>query len=187
VFAVFVLLGVMAHGAAWDPSEESSSPVAAAHQLDLSSAALFPSSVDASLPENIEAPTAILTIMREMWTASPSFRSQCARIARAHDGRVVVEIRRQPSYEFQAVSNIARKGIAWRAKVEVYLDAKLVEMIGHEFEHIVEQIDSVDLARVAKQGLDGVVIGSSHFETARAVAAGKRIAQEYLRRGKQAS
>lgn len=167
--AVLVLLGVMAHEASWEPSAE-----------------VFPV-VDASLPGNIEAPDAILTTMRRMWMASPSFRRQCARIGRARDGRIVVEIRTKMSHEFQAVSQIERKGVAWRARVEVYIDSKLVEMIAHEFEHIIEQMDSVDLVRLSKQGLQGVMPGSTHFETARAIAAGKRIARECLESGKQAS
>lgn len=166
MFAVLVLLGVMA---------------ATTTQVDLSSAALFPSVVE-SIPENIEAPPAILKIMREMWAVSPAFRHQCARIAQARHGRVVVELRR-PSAEFQAVSNIERSGLVWTARVQVFVDAKLVEMIAHEFEHVIEQIDSIDLARLEKQGLDGVIRGHTHFETARAVAAGKRIATEFHQHG----
>jgi hypothetical protein len=165
VFALLVLLGVMGTPA----------------QVDLSSAALFPSVV-ASIPENIEAPPAILKIMREMWAVSPAFRYQCARIAQARHGRVVVEIRK-PSAEFQAVSNIERSGLAWQARVQVFIDANLVEMIAHEFEHVIEQIDAIDLARLAKQGLDGVIPGHTHFETVRAVAAGKRIAKEFRQHG----
>lgn len=188
MFAVVVLLGMMTHAAAWDPSEEGQSPVAATvHTLDLSSPALFPPLLDASLPENIDAPQAILVTMREMWAASPTFRRQCTRIARAREGRVFMQIRTQRSVEFQAVSQIQRKGAKWSAHVEVFIDAKIVEMIAHEFEHIIEHLDAVDLARLAEQGLDGVVHGSSHFETARAVAAGKRVAKEFAQRGKQAS
>jgi len=190
VFAELVVLGLMTHAAAWEPGqEEGLFPAAsvATETVALSSPALFPQIVDASLPENIDAPQALLSVMREMWTASPTFRRQCARIARATDGRIAFEIRRPRSVEFQAASTIERKGRVWRAKVEVFIDAKLVEMIAHELEHIIEHIDAVDLPRLSRQGIDGVIQGSDHFETARAIAAGKRVAKEYANRGKQAS
>lgn len=188
MFAVLMMLGMMTHAAAWEPSEESSTPVAATMRtLDLTSPALFPPTIDASLPENIDAPQAILSTMRAMWAASPTFRRQCARLARAREGRIVMSIRTQRSVEFQAVSQIERKGAVWTAHVEVHIDSKLVEMIAHEFEHLIEHIDAVDLARLAQQGLDGVISGATHFETARAMATGKRVAREYAERGKQAS
>ena len=34
-----------------------------------------------------------------------------------------------------------------------------VEHIAHELEHVLEQVDGTDLARLARQGLDGVVDG----------------------------
>jgi hypothetical protein len=189
VFAELVVLGLMTHAAAWEPGQEGSFPVerAAAEIVDLKAPALFPPIVDASLPENIDAPQSVLTIMREMWTASPSFRRQCARIARATDGRIAFEIRKPRSAEFQAASVIERKGRTWRARVEVPLDTKIVELIAHELEHIIEHIDAVDLPRLSRQGIDGVIEGADHFETARAIAAGKRVAKEYANRGKQAS
>jgi hypothetical protein len=170
---VWLLLGMMFHGPAWVPSTESQSAEAEV--------------VFAALPENIEAPEAVLNVMREMWRASQTFRRQMLRISQARQGRVVIEIRTQRSTEFQAASLIQRNGAAWRAKVGVHYDTKLVEMIAHEFEHVIEQMDSIDLVRLAKQGLDGVEPAGDHFETTRAIAAGKRVAKEFANRGKQAS
>jgi hypothetical protein len=168
VVCVVLLLGMMFHGPAWAPSAQ--------HEI-----------VFAALPDNIQAPEAVLSLMREMWRASQTFRRQVLRIAQASQGRVVIEIRTRRSTEIQADSIIERNGTAWRANVGVHFDAKLVEMIAHEFEHVIEQMDDIDLARLARQGLAGVVSTGDHFETTRANAAGKRVAKEFADRGKQAS
>jgi hypothetical protein len=147
--------------------------------LDLSSPALFPAAE--GFPSNIEAPPFITGLMRRMWVASPTFRRQCLRIARARTGRVSIEVRKpSPSASARALSTIEQRRGTWLANVSLFLDRDLVELIAHEFEHIIEQIDGVDLPRYSKQGLTGVTPGSGeHFETARAIAVGRRVAAEY--------
>jgi hypothetical protein len=147
--------------------------------LDLSSPALFPAAE--GVPSNIEAPPFITGRMRRMWVASPTFRRQCLRIARARTGRVSIEVRKpSPSASARALSTIEQRRGTWLANVSLFLDRDLVELIAHEFEHIVEQIDGVDLPRCSRQGLSGVMPGSGeHYETARAIAVGRRVAAEY--------
>ena len=60
-----------------------------------------------------------------------------------------------------------------------------VMLIAHEFEHILEQLDGVDLRSMATRVATGVhlVPGSGHFETDRAIAAGRQVADE-VRRGR---
>jgi hypothetical protein len=116
-----------------------------------------------------------------MWVASPTFRHQCLRIARARAGRVNIEVRKpSPGASARALSTIEQRKGSWLANVSLFLDRDLVELIAHEFEHIIEQIDGVDLLRYSKQGLTGVMPGSSeHYETSRAIAVGRRVAAEY--------
>ena len=55
------------------------------------------------------------------------------------------------------------------------------ELIAHEFEHIIEQLDGVDLAAHAAQRHTGVTaIGHRHdiFETMRAKRAGLKVVSE---------
>jgi len=56
-------------------------------------------------------------------------------------------------------------------------------LIAHEFEHIIEQLDGVDLPLMASRTASGVhrVPGSEHFETDRAIAAGHRVSEEVSR------
>jgi hypothetical protein len=156
--------------------------------VDLSSPALFPAAMS-TMPANIQAPSSLVGLMRDMWIASPTFRRQCARIAGATGTRVAVVIRRPRSPEVRATSMIEhRRANKWDAVVEVNIDGDLVEMIAHEFEHVIEQLDGVDLVRLAQQGVDGVMSGSSdRYETARAVATGKRVAREYRNRERETS
>jgi hypothetical protein len=172
VFAVLVLL--------------LSSPLATTQTLDLSSPALFPA-VATSVPANVEGPDSVIALMREMWVRSPTFRRQCARLGRAANGRITIEVRNQGSFVFRAATFIqSEPGGRWRATVAVFLFTDLVELIGHEMEHIIEQLDGVDLIRLQQQGISGVTSGHQHYETARAAATGKRVAQEFAHPPKQA-
>ena len=71
------------------------------------------------------------------------------------------------------------------ADVQLGPSADPVKLIAHEFEHILEQLDGVDLASMATRVATGVhmVPGSGHFETERAIAAGRQVASE-VRRGR---
>jgi hypothetical protein len=141
---------------------------------------LAPSTTDARLPTNIAIPSTLAPLLREMLILSPTFRRQCARIAQASQGRVQITIRRPRSFQVRAASVIQRgQAGAWTATVEVFINNDLPEMLAHELEHVIEHIDGVDLPRLAQQGLEGVRASSDElYETARAVAAGKRVASE---------
>jgi hypothetical protein len=118
--------------------------------------------------------------MREMWVRSPTFRRQCARLERAGNGRITIQVRNQGSFVFRAATFIqGEPGGRWRANVALFLFSDIVELIAHELEHIIEQLDGVDLIRSQQQGISGVTSGHEHYETARAAATGKRVAQEY--------
>lgn len=122
----------------------------------------------------------MLSLMREMWVRSPTFRRQCARLGRATKGRITIEIKNQGSFVFRAATLIeSQPGGKWRATVAVFLFEDLVELIGHELEHIIEQLDGIDLVRLQQQGISGVTSGHQRFETVRAASTGKRVAREY--------
>ena len=56
-----------------------------------------------------------------------------------------------------------------------------VEIVAHEFEHIIEQLDNIDLAakaRRARSGVHTLDLGRSIFETRRALKVGRRVAGE---------
>jgi hypothetical protein len=133
---------------------------------------------------------ALLPLIAEMCQRAPTFRRQVVRLAR------------QPGLEVAVAPGRFTAGGRTRARTAMTLvDGQLrtasvevpggeprllVELVAHEFEHIVEQLDGVDLA--AWSGRSGVYrIGGfdrgSAFETERAQQVGRRVAGEFLAAG----
>jgi hypothetical protein len=59
------------------------------------------------------------------------------------------------------------------------------ELLAHELEHIIEQLDGVDLAAMAKRRGTGVwtISDAGYFETERARAVGRQVADELRKFG----
>lgn len=134
-----------------------------------------------SVPANVRVPDMYRNVLDRMWLLSPTFRRQCARIERATN--LVVVLAGQPVAPFSGVR--ARTAIELRrdglrvANVELNpaLRDQFVELLAHEFEHILEWLDGVDY--VASSSRDGVSHGSAGaVETMRAIAVGRQVAGE---------
>jgi len=135
-----------------------------------------------SVPGNVEIPGNLRSTVAAMLRYSPTFRRQCARIGRAADLEVVVQRGLlAASAKEGAVTRMVR-GTKGGIEADVLIDAlgDTVLLIAHEFEHIIEQLDGVDLAAMAARSATGVSARSDdgQYETERAVAAGQRVAQE---------
>lgn len=126
-------------------------------------------------------------IVEDLCRRSSTFRRQVARLA-DEDGLIVtvtqVVLPTIPSWRAQSV--IARvAGHVRTADVQVQTgDPRLVaELIAHEFEHILEQLDGVDLTRwVGRSGVRRIGAGSRDepIETERARQVGRLVASEYV-------
>ena len=57
--------------------------------------------------------------------------------------------------------------------------ADLTELLAHEFEHLIEQLDGVDLKALARDG-EARRLADGAFETDRAMAAGQQVAGEVI-------
>jgi hypothetical protein len=117
---------------------------------------------------------------------SPTFQRQYSRLLRAQDLRVEIA----PSLlggraSDGALTRIVRRGGGIEADVQLGASGDPVLLIAHEFEHILEQLDGVDLPAMATRAATGVRLlsGSGHFETDRAIATGRQVANE-VRRGR---
>jgi hypothetical protein len=130
--------------------------------------------------------TPVRPIVADMCRRAPTFRQQVARLAKEPELTVTVEraaFRRTGA--LRAQTSMTRVGGVLRsADVQVPADHELVvvEMVAHEFEHILEQLDGVDLRRWA--GRSGVYqVGTTApdgpFETERARQVGRLVAGEY--------
>jgi hypothetical protein len=138
-------------------------------------------------PPNVFLPEGVRDTVAAMLRASPTFRRQCARIARASVLRVVVTRSLVPGWPATgALTRITRApGGRVVAEVELGFSGDHVTLLAHEFEHILEQLDEVDLAAMAARSGTGVrqLPHAQGFETERAIAAGRQVAGEVLRSG----
>lgn len=72
-----------------------------------------------------------------------------------------------------------RQGYAIHAEVHLPPSNALIELVGHEFEHVIEQIEGLDLKRLARVKGSGVREAEPRvFETDRAQSAGRVVAAE---------
>jgi hypothetical protein len=75
-------------------------------------------------------------------------------------------------------------GLVARAEMWIPLGIEAVELLAHELEHIIEQLDDVDLPALQKHAGSGVRTGSTpgQFETVRAITVGRLVAKEMRNR-----
>ncbi len=137
---------------------------------------------EARLPTNLILSRRERQLVEKVWRRSPTFRFQCDRISQAQSLKVKLDIVPKiwwaRKYRALTVVNI-QSGLA---KVEIYSPNEYVELIGHEFEHLLEQIEGVNLPALAA-GKDDQAYrhADGAFETARAVTAGRKVNDEYNR------
>jgi hypothetical protein len=118
-----------------------------------------------------------------MWRTSATFRAQCARIAmeRALTVQLRAEGAPRPGSARARTEFSRRNGVLTRADIVIADARDRVELIGHELEHVVEQIEGVRLGE-RRCSEDGFV--TSVHESCRAMEAGRRIAREVLEAGR---
>ena len=131
---------------------------------------------ESSLPFNIDAgslePIAVALLQQ-----SQTFRHQCQRIAASVALRVRVRIGR-PLVHGRGETVIRRYETgALRAEILLSFGDDYVELLAHEFEHVLEQVEHVKLAAQVSAG-QAWVTPAGAFETVRALEAGTRARQE---------
>ncbi len=143
----------------------------------------------ADRPRTIQVDALFETILDDLLASSPTFARQCERIA----GRplVNVSVRPLPNGEdscCRAKTTIRRYSsgalIAWIEIPSPRIRLEHAELFGHEFEHILEQIELLDLRAQADEGAGAVRLWNGAYETARARLAGERVALEAAVSGK---
>jgi Tol biopolymer transport system component len=133
-----------------------------------------------ALPPNLEADPVFHPFLDKMLQSSATFRNQCDKLAAAATLRVRAIVEEQPQRDLliRARTELTRQAgsLEW-ARVYLPSSPDAIELIAHEVEHILEQLDCVDLAA---QAGNGVVwkSGEQRFETRRAIEVGQRVARE---------
>jgi hypothetical protein len=122
-------------------------------------------------------------LVESMLRESPTFRRQCIRIAGAPNLTVHLVI--GPYQRRSDVRAITRMTRTPSGAVAAFVDIgplhDTVELIAHEFEHIIEQLDGIDLAARAAlphTGVSSVGPVGGMFETERAKLVGLKVASE---------
>jgi hypothetical protein len=190
------VLGVVLHVPAFAQMDSRAPAADAQHVLALSSGTSAGGVVRAYVPTELPAPEsvpvppaalragALRPLVEAMLRRSPTFRRQCQRLG-------------SPQLQSVSLSHEMVQGARARTEITI-VDGRMsvlvrlgsrdddVELIAHEFEHVIEQLDGIDLRARSSLSGTGVYVCSSDrasFETVRAIRAGRRVAQEFRQSG----
>jgi hypothetical protein len=131
-------------------------------------------------PPNLTVPSAYQPAIDQMLARSPMFRRQCLRLAGAPQLSIVVRTLHPLAGGPRARAQISQAdGGRLIATVEINPLGDFMELLAHEVEHIIEQLDGIDLAAKATVARSGVwSCADGTFETSRAVRVGILVASE---------
>jgi len=137
-------------------------------------------------PANLQVESAFQLVVERMWQASPTFRRHCRRLA--DETSVLVTVSREDPSAGPSLANAwtaltFRGNILVTARIYIKGFSNGAELIAHELEHVLEQLDEVDLQAQAGKGA-AWKNGKASFETRRAIEAGRHVAREIMDRGR---
>lgn len=155
-------------------------PARAAWNASVPGGAAAQSAQAIALPANLVVPEPLRPLLREMWERSPTFRAQCARIRRAAWLAVTLRLgSATQAGQGGARTRFTKSNGLTHAEVILSVEMTLNSqsmLIAHELEHVIEQLDGVQLTGRAQSGVSRDASG--RFETARAAYVGEQVSQE---------
>ncbi len=114
------------------------------------------------------------------WDGSATFRQQCRALGAAR-ATVIVTVA-SPRERDRAAARIEKstQGTVFaRVRVRLGRNANIVELIAHEVEHVLEQVEGINLLMEWRHGSSRVtLLSGGAFETGRAIDVGRRVARE---------
>lgn len=154
------------------------SPLSVVHEYIPSS--LVPG--QATIPPNLQITPLYRELVQRMIKRSPTFRRQLLRIAGVPQLIVQLQTVRPWTREARATTEFIRKlDGRFVARIDISPMDNDVELIAHELEHVIEQLDEIDLAAKAARANSGVrrsTTSGTLFETTRAAHIGLQVAHE---------
>ena len=136
-----------------------------------------------ALPPNLVTSPIYRQVLESMIRLSPTFRRQCLRIAAERP--LTIALQSVPSvwlHGNRAMTHIVRQSNGTlTATIGINPLENQIELIAHEIEHIIEQLDEIDLpsrAALPNTGVHAIDANGVLFETARAVQIGLRVLNE---------
>lgn len=137
------------------------------------------------LPPTIQIESLLRPVTARMLEKSPTFRRQCDLIGAASNVVVKVRVVPAPRNSFSRATTTFRRYTSGITVVDVEIPAasRVIELLAHEFEHIAEYVEGVDLKSMSRRRPeDAFQLRDGSFETSRAVEAGRAAANEVDRR-----
>ena len=147
-------------------------------------AASSPAGAERVVPLNIQVSPVLARVFEEILAASPTFADQCERIGAATYVHVRVMPVMAASTTTRGTARTTMRRFSSRALLaSVTIPVPLTtneyaEFFGHEFEHIIEQIDRVDLEALTRARAGASRLPDGAYETTRARKMGLTIADE---------
>ena len=174
---VLVVSGVPGFAQTHSVHREAVSGIARVYVADRRPAA--PSDAPAA---NLTVSSLFTDIVDDMLRRSPTFRRQCQKLAAAPHVRVLVQSTARARDRMDAWTTITRDAAGrLNATVSIAQPARAAELVAHELEHVLEQIDGLslaDMARVRDSGVRHCDCAEETYETIRAVRVGQQVATE---------
>jgi hypothetical protein len=141
-----------------------------------------------AMPPNLIVPPTLQPVVAAMLRASPTFRRQCLRIANAPQATVALAWLRPTSSEHGRARTVVQTTTTGRriATMAIQPVDDQVELIAHELEHVIEQLDEIDLrtlASVPSSGVQRCLGREEAYETIRAIRTGRLVSAEVRRNG----
>jgi hypothetical protein len=155
-------------------------PVSVVHEYVPSGSAI---AGQVEIPSNLKVSSMYRERIEMMLSQSPTFRRQMLRIAGSHQLTVYLKMT-APLWPrgVRAMTQFVRAGTGLlAANIEIAPMHNDVELIAHELEHVIEQLDDIDVRARARQRNSGVhdaTGGGTLFETVRATRIGQQVARE---------
>jgi hypothetical protein len=140
------------------------------------------------LAANLTVTSLFQTVVEQMLQRSPTFRRQCARIAAAPHLTIEVVAAARQVRRTAAWTSISRTPTGHiHASITVSAVGRTAELIAHELEHVIEQLDGINLNQLVRVRSSGVRHCECEtfdaYETTRAIRTGLRVAEEMGERG----
>jgi hypothetical protein len=132
---------------------------------------------------NLTISSSFAATVEDMRRRSPTFRRQCQRLAAATWATVTITAATSMREGMAAWTTITRDaGQRLQASVFVPLSSRTAELIAHEIEHVIEQLDGIPLADMSRIRDSGVrqcdCTSEDTYETIRAIRIGRQVADE---------
>ena len=132
------------------------------------------------LPANVSVPEPYRAAVHALLLRSAVLRRQCRILAMAPVTVRISVWSPQSLVDCRARASLARlqSGVL-DVVIDLPFDRDVAELLAHEFEHVIEQLEGVDLRQRATERHSGVRrVSGDAFETDRAKAAGRAAARE---------